>query len=61
MATHALPAAAPTQHVRIVSRFRNARGNVCNVIKQSVLIDGARVLATGTVCRQPDGRWTLVP
>jgi surface antigen len=46
--------------VRIVASFTNARGEVCRVVEQSVLITGERALATGTMCQQADGSWTLI-
>ncbi|MGO8919605.1 MAG: hypothetical protein ACLQJR_27200 [Stellaceae bacterium] len=46
--------------VRIVSSFTNARGEVCQVVEQSVFIAGERALATGTMCQQADGSWMLI-
>jgi surface antigen len=43
----------------VLSAFTNDLGQACRVIEQRVFIAGQRVHATGTVCRQPDGRWLL--
>jgi hypothetical protein len=44
---------------RVVRRFRDASGQPCRVVNQTVLIDGERTQATGTVCRESDGHWTI--
>jgi surface antigen len=47
------------QEAHVVRGYRNALGQDCQVVEQSVFIAGQLVRATGTVCRQPDGRWAL--
>jgi surface antigen len=51
--------ATSSEQLRILSGFRNAEGQPCQVVEQTVLISGQRVRATGTMCQQPDGRWVL--
>jgi surface antigen len=51
------PEHAPEVIVR--STFRNAAGRPCRVIEEIVTIEGKKVRASGTVCRQRDGRWVL--
>lgn len=51
---------AKPQKMHILRSFRNAHGQRCRVIEQRVLIDGRRVPATATICRQRH-RWTLMP
>jgi len=46
--------------VRGIADYKNAQGQTCRIIEQTVLIAGQRVRATGTMCQQPDGRWTLI-
>ncbi|HWI29352.1 MAG TPA: hypothetical protein VN668_20430 [Stellaceae bacterium] len=54
-------ATAPSQQqVKVVSAYRNALGQNCQVVEQNVYIAGQRVHASGTMCRQSDGRWALV-
>lgn len=54
------PATPPDrQDVRVVRGFRNARGQRCHLVAQTVVIGGRHVRATGTLCRQPDGHWVL--
>ena len=48
------------QRVRIVSAYKNALGQSCNIVEQRVSISGQSVLALGTVCRRKDGQWALV-
>jgi surface antigen len=49
------------EEVRVVSSFRNAAGQPCQIIEQTVRLSGGeRVRATGMMCRQRDGRWTLM-
>ena len=54
------PEPAQGHSVRIVASFTNARGEICQVVEQSVVITGERALATGTLCQQADGSWTLI-
>ena len=44
---------------RVVRRFRDASGQPCRIVNETVLIDGERTRATGTVCRESDGHWTI--
>jgi surface antigen len=49
------------QQVRVVSSFRDGRGQLCQIVEQNVqLAGGERVRASGKMCQQPNGRWTLV-
>jgi surface antigen len=49
------------EQAQVISSFLNARGQTCHVVEQRVwLAGGERVRATGTMCRQGDGRWVLV-
>ncbi|HEV2547616.1 MAG TPA: hypothetical protein VGU20_09780 [Stellaceae bacterium] len=48
------------EDLRVVRGFRNARGQRCRVVAQTVVIGGQSVRATGTLCRQADGHWALV-
>ena len=47
------------QKLRVIRSFSNAHGQPCRVVEQTVFIDGRQTLATGTMCRQADGRWAL--
>jgi hypothetical protein len=47
------------QDRRVVRSFRDASGQPCRVVNETVLIDGEKTRATGTVCKQSDGRWTI--
>jgi surface antigen len=58
-ATHATVALDEPQQVRIIRGFSNEQGQPCRVVEQTVVINGQRVRATGTVCQQPDGHWTI--
>ena len=58
-ATHATVAQDEPQQVRIIRGFSNDQGQPCRVVEQTVVINGQRVRATGTVCQQPDGHWTI--
>ncbi|SRR5581483_2616118 len=54
------PAKPPErQEVRVVHGFRNARGQRCRLVAQTVVIGGQHVRATGTLCREADGHWAL--
>jgi hypothetical protein len=44
---------------RVVRRFRDASGQPCRIVNETVLIDGERTQATGTVCKESDGHWTI--
>jgi hypothetical protein len=44
---------------RVVRRFRDASGQSCRIVNETVLIDGEKTRATGTVCQEADGRWTI--
>ena len=44
---------------RVVRRFRDASGQPCRVVNETVLIDGEKTQATGTVCQESDGNWTI--
>jgi len=56
-ATHA--SAAQGQEVEVISGFRNAHGQSCRVVQQTVIIAGQNVHATGTMCQEANGSWTL--
>ena len=47
------------QQVRIISGFSNNLGQPCRVVEQTVIINSQRVRATGTVCQQSDGHWSI--
>lgn len=47
-----------TSTVRLVRSFTRA-GVPCREYSQTVVIDNVPVRANGTLCRQPDGTWTL--
>jgi surface antigen len=59
-ATHWYVLKPGQQQVQVIRVYRNAFGESCQVIKQSVFIAGTRVDAIGTMCQQPDGRWALM-
>ena len=49
------------EQARVISSFRNARGQTCHVVEQKVWLSGGeRVRASGTMCQEGDGRWVLV-
>ena len=50
---------ADMQKMKFVMGFRNARGEACRVVEQTVVIGGQKTSATRTMCEQPDGRWAL--
>jgi hypothetical protein len=50
---------AHRQGPRVVRSFRDASGQPCRVVNETVLIDGEKTLATGTVCKQSDGHWSI--
>jgi surface antigen len=56
---HPMVGVAQTERARIISSFTNSEGQPCRVVEQSVFISGRRVRATGTMCEQPNGVWTL--
>jgi surface antigen len=47
------------QDIQTVRIFRNQRGLVCRVVKQTIKIEQAPQSAEATVCQQPDGQWML--
>src|SRR5262249_61536786 len=49
------------QRVRIIRGFSNNTGQPCRVVEQTVVINGQRVRASGTLCQETDGRWTIAP
>ena len=51
--------ASDMQKMKFVMGFRNARGEACRVVEQTVVIGGQKTSATRTMCEQPDGRWAL--
>ena len=53
---------APRDHQspRVVRSFRDASGQPCRVVNESVLIDGEKTRATGTLCKKSDGHWAIV-
>jgi hypothetical protein len=54
-------AAPDVQNTNIVLGFRNALGQSCHVVEQTIVIGGQRTPATGTMCQQYDGHWEIVP
>ena len=44
----------------MISGYRNAHGELCRTVRQTVFIGGQPAVATGTMCQQSDGRWALV-
>ena len=58
---HAAVAQDEPQQVRIIRGFSNNLGQPCRVVEQTVVINGQRARATGTVCQQPDGYWAMAP
>ncbi|HEV2548316.1 MAG TPA: hypothetical protein VGU20_13335 [Stellaceae bacterium] len=58
-ATHTAVAQDVPQQVRIIRGFSNDQGQPCRVVEQTVVINGQRVRATGTVCQQQDGHWAI--
>jgi len=44
---------------RVVRRFRDTSGQPCRIVNETVLIDGEKTRATGTVCQESDGRWAI--
>jgi len=51
--------ASDMQKMKFVMGFRNARGEACRVVEQTVVIGGQKTSASRTMCEQPDGRWAL--
>jgi hypothetical protein len=47
------------QGQKVVQNFRDASGQPCRVVNETVLIDGEKAPATGTVCKRSDGRWAI--
>jgi surface antigen len=54
-------AAPDVQNMNIVLGFRNALGQSCRVVEQTIVIGGQRTPATGTMCQRYDGHWEIVP
>jgi hypothetical protein len=52
-------AAKNQESPRVVRRFRDASGQPCRIVNETVLIDGEKTQATGTVCQESDGHWTI--
>jgi hypothetical protein len=48
------------QQIEIVRRFEDVAGRPCRLIRQSVDIDGTETWASATICRQPDGSWSMM-
>ena len=40
-------------------RFRDASGQLCRIVNETVLIDAEKTRATATVCRVSDGHWMI--
>jgi hypothetical protein len=55
------PALAPPSPDDIVARFKNRRGQDCDIVRESVTIAGRSAHATGTLCRRLDGQWHFIP
>jgi hypothetical protein len=47
------------QKMKFIMGFRNARGEICRVVEQTVVIGDNKTAALRTMCEQPDGRWAL--
>lgn len=47
------------QSPRVVRSFRDTSGQPCRVVNETVLIDGEKTRATGTMCKQSDGHWAI--
>jgi len=45
----------------IVARFKNRRGQDCDIVRESVTIAGRSAHATGTLCRRINGQWHFIP
>ena len=50
---------ADMEKMKFVMGFRNARGETCRVVEQTVVIGDHKTPAIRTMCEQPDGRWAL--
>jgi hypothetical protein len=60
-AMHLATGVGQNERTRVISAFRNTHGQPCHLVEQTVYIDGERARATGTVCRQSNGKWALTP
>jgi hypothetical protein len=50
---------ADLKNMKFVMGFRNAEGQPCRVVEQTIVIGDQKTRATSAMCRQPDGRWAL--
>ncbi|HEV2550709.1 MAG TPA: hypothetical protein VGU20_25580 [Stellaceae bacterium] len=57
--SEAIYTAADMQKMKFVMGFRNARGETCRVVEQTVVIGDHKTPAMRTMCEQADGRWAL--
>jgi hypothetical protein len=57
--SEAMYTAADMQKMKFVMGFRNAQGETCRVVEQTVVIGDHKTAAMRTMCEQPDGRWAL--
>jgi surface antigen len=57
--SQAIYTATDLQKMKFIMGFRNARGETCRMVEQTVVIGGQKTSATRTMCEQPDGRWAL--
>jgi hypothetical protein len=55
----AMHTTADVQNMKFVMGFLNARGELCRVVEQPVVINGQKMSATSTLCQQADGRWAV--
>jgi hypothetical protein len=56
---NAMHTATDLQKMKFLLGFRNALGQPCRMVEQSIVVNGQKTDATSTMCQQPDGRWVL--
>ena len=61
VATRVAEGRSTTSNLAVVSSFNDAAGHPCRIVEQTVMINGQRVQARGTVCEGAPGQWALVP
>lgn len=56
---NAMHTASDLQKMKFLLGFRNALGQPCRMVEQTIVVNGQKTAATSTMCQQPDGRWVL--
>jgi hypothetical protein len=56
---NAMHTASDLQKMKFLLGFRNALGQPCRMVEQTIVVNGQKTNATSTMCQQPDGRWVL--